>query len=382
MATLRFDLSRRAVRRLGWSLLALNLVFTAGTALFINEWNHRDWHGPLGRWIIDRVLVQFHLATENVVAAWYSSMLLLSVGVAAALTFAVERRATAVHREDRESSGSLVKNGSGRLLTHGWLLVAIVFAGLSLDELGSFHERLGMLHRQGVAAVGWVYVLIVPIVLVGLFLLAFAWVRLRRVAAAAALFAVGTLLFLADPVLELAEMALLRAGRGNDLFVHNMLLVIEEGIVELGGALCFLLGTLIYIRRTAGDGPHTFTLGDSAAVLASAIAALAMTAAVPAAHWFVALLPPGDTGIPDDWFPAAMLYLLAIAVLANRGRRALPEAGVALALSAAAGAALYGYLGWFVRIGYPGEALDAALTAAAGIVLCVEAAREPRLPSP
>jgi hypothetical protein len=160
-------------------------------------------------------------------------------------------------------------------------------------------------------------------------------------------------------------MALLRAGRGDDLAIHNGLLVIEEGIVELGGALCFLLGVLVYIRRTSGDGPHRFEISPRATAWIAA-AGLIMTAGVPAAHWFVAQLPPGDTGVPDNWFPAAALYLLALRYTFVQTRRPA-LAAAAVAASAFVGAAIVGYWGWFQRIGYPGEALDAALTAVAAI---------------
>jgi hypothetical protein len=360
--TVQVGTGSRAIRRLGLVLLAINLVFTAGTALFIEEWNHLDWHGRAGRWLINRVLVQFHLATENVVAAWYSSMLLLTVGLAAALAFALEK-GTAPFFPSRGQSAD------GHLFSYGWLALAAAFAGLSLDELGSLHERLGMIRHAGAGAQGWVYVLGVPIVAMAGFMAAFAWVRLRRVPAALGLFAAGIALFVSDPIFELAEMTLLRAGRGNDLAIHNALLVVEEGIVELGGALCFLLGVLTYIRRTAGEGPHVFEI-TTRAVPWIATAGLLMTAAVPAAHWFVAQLPPGDTGIPDDWFPAAALYGLALLSLLRRDRRIAPAAA-ALTLSACFGAAVFGYWGWFQRIGYPGEALDAAVTAVAAIVAIV-----------
>lgn len=355
MATLRLDLSRNAIRLTGWSLLAANLVFTAGTALFIREWQHRDWHGTRARWVVDHVLVQFHLATENVVAAWYSSMLLLSVSLAAGAAFALDRRQPT--------------RGLPAVSTAGWLIVAATFAALSLDELGSFHERLGMLRHGGDHAPGWVYALVIPIAAVGIFMFAFAWVRLRRVPAAAALFALGTALFLSDPVFELTEMSLLRAGMGNDLAIHNVLLVVEEGIVELGGALCFLLGVLEYMRRTAGDGMHAFNWTGPRPPVAIASAGLLLTAGVPAAHWLVAQLPPGDTGIPDNWFPAATLYMAAVLAVAIRGRGAHAAAVVALCASAAFGAGFYGYLHWFARIGYPGEALDAAVTAVASIAI-------------
>jgi hypothetical protein len=349
----RVDLTGRMVIRLAVGLAAANLIFTVGTAAFIHYWAVRDAYGPRGRAFIDYVLVQFHLATENVIAAWYSSMLLLSVAAAAVVAYALDRRHA--------------RAGLERLVETCWLVVAGCFALLSLDEIASLHERLGMVTRGGSAATGWVYVLAVPIGLIALFMAAFAWLRLRRARAAAAFFVAGIALFLSNPVMELIEMSLLHGG--GSIAVHDILLVVEEGLAELGGTLCFLLGVLLYIRATAGPGPHEFSLDTPAATHGLAAGVLLLTAGVPVTRWFVDRLPAGDTGIPDNWFPAAALYLLALLLLAARGTRALPLAAAAVALSAAFGASLYGYAGWFHRIGYPGTALATAVTAVASIAI-------------
>lgn len=338
---------------LGLSLAAVNLVFTAGTAAFIHYWAEREVYGPRGRAFIDVVLVQVHLATENVIAAWYSSMLLLSVAIAAVVAYALDRRHS--------------HTGLERVVETGWLVIAACFALLSLDEIGSLHERLGMVTRGGSAARGWVYVLAVPIGVIGLLLAAFAWLRLRRAPAAAAFFVAGIALFLSNPVMELIEMSLLHGG--GSMRIHDTLLVVEEGLAELGGTLCFLLGVLLYIRATAGPGPHDFALDTPAALHAFAAGGLLLTAGVPVTRWFVDRLPPGDTGIPDNWFAAAALYLLALLALATRGTRALPLAAGSIVLSAAFGASLYGYVSLFHRIGYPGTALAAAVTAVAFIAI-------------
>ena len=154
------------VARMGLGLAAANLIFTAGTAAFIHYWAARDVYGPRGRALLNYVLVQFHLATENVVAAWYSSMLLLTVAIAAVIAFACDRRQS--HR------------GLERAIDAGWLVIAGCFALLSLDEIGSLHERIGMVTRGDSAPNGWVYALAVPIGLIALFMAAFAWLRLRR----------------------------------------------------------------------------------------------------------------------------------------------------------------------------------------------------------
>ena len=344
----------------GLALAATNLIFTAGTAVFIHFWAVRDTYGPRGRAFIDYLLVQFHLATENVIASWYSSMLLLSVASAAVIAYALDRRQA--------------QAGLERLVESGWLLIAACFAVLSLDEIGSLHERVGMITRGTARATGWVYVLAVPIGAIGLLMAAFAWLRLRRAPAAAAFFVTGIALFLSNPVMELIEMSLLHGG--GSIRIHDTLLVVEEGLAELGGTLCFLIGVLLYIRATAGAGPHEFALDTPEAIHALATGALLLTAGVPAMRWLVDRLPAGDTGIPDNWFPAAVLYLLALFALTTRGTRAIPFAAGAIALSAAFGASLYGYVGWFHRLGYPGTALATAVTAVASIAI-LQIARDP-----
>ena len=124
------DLSRRVRRRLALLVIALNLIFTAGMVAFLYYWPQRDYFGPRGRAFVDHVLVQFHLGAENVVAAWYSSMLLLLVAVVCVMAYALDRRHA--HGWFR------------RTLAMGWLPLAAAFTVLSLDEVGSIHERVGM----------------------------------------------------------------------------------------------------------------------------------------------------------------------------------------------------------------------------------------------
>ena len=79
---LQLKLDRKSLTHLTVVLTALNILFITGMAVFVSLWERRDSYGPSGRYLIERVLVQFHLGTENVVAAWYSSMLLLLVTLA------------------------------------------------------------------------------------------------------------------------------------------------------------------------------------------------------------------------------------------------------------------------------------------------------------
>ena len=73
------------------------------------------------------VLAQLDLLRENNLATWWSSMVLLLIAILCAVAWRADPRP----RED-----------GGPVLPLAWLFLAGVFALLSLDEVGSLHERL------------------------------------------------------------------------------------------------------------------------------------------------------------------------------------------------------------------------------------------------
>ena len=333
----RVQLGRPLTRRAFVALTFFNIFFTATTAAFIALWARKAELSPALNTFTRHVLVQGHLATENVIAAWYSSMLLLVTAGAALLAFAADKRAGAW------------------ALRVGWLLFAAVFALLSLDEIGSFHERVGMLTHAATAnkSLGWAYLLAVPIGAVGLFMLAFGWFHVRRVRATFVLFAAGVGLFMLNPVLEAIEMAMIHgAGATQGTWqrsLHDLLLVLEEGGLELFGILCFLAAVVMYVRTRAGD---VSVWPASTRHLAWSVRALTLLAlaGITAVDRVIARLPPGDTGVPEHWFPAAALLL--VAVIAATLVRSDPARGssmliaVSIALSAFFGAGLHAYPTW------------------------------------
>ena len=332
MRPLTVRLDRPALQRLAILLGCCNGLFIGGMMVFLHFWDRREHFGPRGRAFIDHLLVQFHLGVENVVAAWYSSMLLLLVAAACGVAFALDRR--------RQVAGP---NGPSHLVDYAWIVFGCGFAALSLDEIGSFHERIGMMTSLNRASwlphqatpVGWVVLFAVPIAAFAMGMLAFGWLRLRHAPWALALFAVGVGLYLCDPLLEVFEGAV--KDRGGALLLLER--VLEEGVAELGGSCCILFGVLAYCHHVVG-GRHTAFDPPSPGLVLVATAALTM--AIPVAHAAVLGLPAADTGIPENWFPAATLFMLAI-LLAAGGRAG--AGAIALAMSAFLGAGLYGYAG-------------------------------------
>lgn len=275
----------RTHRRLIRWVLGLDLFFTAGTLLFVYSWGPLAARGPALQTFANFWLVQLHLGAENVVAAWYSSMLLLAVALAACLAFAVERKQKPSPRGYR---------------SYAWLVLAAVFTLLSLDEIGSFHERLGWL----------------------------PWTNHWVVA-----------------------------------------------VVQLGVATAILAGVLAHVRRVGGDKVQRFRV-RSRARAAIGIGGALMTIAAAATHHYAAQLPQGDTGMPENWFPAAVFLVIARRSLAKRRkwrhrRRAAPIAALALILSAYFGAGLYGYSEWLGVIGWPHVAVIATGAAALWLWLSV-----------
>lgn len=332
----RIQLSRAFLWRHVIALSFINVVFTLTTAVFILLWARMEGLGPGLQTFTKYVLVQGHLATENVLAVWYSSMLLLLVALATACAWAVDRR-----------------KGVGAL-RHGWLVFAAAFALLSLDEIGSLHERTGMLTTAGHKAGGWIYVLGLPILAVGGFMLGFAWFHLRRLRMTFWLMAAGVGLFLLNPLLEKVEMAMIHgAGAIQGTWqrhLHDVLLVLEEGGAELFGTLCFLVAVLLYLRQVEGDAP-VMTIDSGAAIAVWRTGAVLFVIGALILGWIVARLPEGDTGIPQHWFPAAACLILALAALtrehdSGEHRASMALAAICLALSGFFGAGLHGYTTW------------------------------------
>jgi hypothetical protein len=271
------------------------------------------------------VLVQGHLATENVIAVWYSSMLLLSVAALSAAAWMVDNR----RREG--------------ILRHGWLGFAAIFTLLSMDELGSLHERVGMLPIVHGEAVGWVYLLAVPMGLVAILMVAFAALHLRRVPRAFLLIAIGVGLYVLNPFSEDLELAMNQSGAA--LWLRITRTLVEEVVLELTGTLCFAAGVCTYVAAKADDRLEWAMTKRTLRLVCWLIIGSLMVPA-RASLWIDGALPLGDRGMLQNWFPAAawiVVAALAITAVSRRRWPSLTIASVATAASAFFGVGLYLY---------------------------------------
>lgn len=222
-----------------------------------------------GKWVLS---YPFNLANEMNLATWWSGIVLLAVGLVCYELFC---------------RGGLPSS------RRAWLLLAAVFAGLSLDEIGSIHERLGGFSK------------ILPIAAVLAMLLVLTLLTLSRNAETRtpSLF-IGTGFFLFGLVVfqEFLEHAVTYPEWSRGLRVG-----VEEG-TELAGALVALYGAVFATGRRSG--------GLDAALARIPTAMLTL----PVATGFVlhaagALILPGAIdlaagGNPLVWYPSAMAFLL------------------------------------------------------------------------
>jgi hypothetical protein len=312
----RVQLSPRRIRSVAVLISALSLLLLLATYL-----GHT--FAPDQPWRIRYLALQVDLGRENNAAAWYASMLLLTVALAMAACFVLDLRTAADRR--------------GRVLALGWLAIAALFAGLSLDELGSLHERINTVRmiedmknplRIGVA--GWVGILAIPALLVCGLVVAFGWLRLRQSRSAFVLMCAGLLMFATVPLQEAIELANWSASEQRGAGP----LLLEEG-TELFASLCLLLAALqfAYMRASPGDATErvvSFKPGVGVLIGLQAGVALAMA--------FVQFALPGimdlqDTrGVTLNWFPAAMAFVIALsaahAAIDAKARSGEPASGV------------------------------------------------------
>jgi hypothetical protein len=339
----QIELTTRQLTILLSTLFLMNLLLLAGTWSAAHYFNEHGWGGNPS--LLKNVLFQVNLALENVVATWYSSMLLLTTAVMAGVCFLADRQ-----------------EGAGRrqlFFSYGWLVFCGVFALLSFDEMGSVHEYFGKdaYNEQADAFTRYagLVVFYAAIALVAGFMVAFGLVHLRRVPLSFVLVGAGVLLFISNPFQEHFEWGFYQRGATRPV----VLLLFEEGS-ELFGTLCFLGATVAYAayatrRKPGGAGLPAISVTATAnrkSVQAGVLAILgAMAVLLIGLQLFLGHVDDTRSGIPQNWLPSAIAFAVALmglylfVSLPRNGVKGVLFfgllAGVALALSAYYGSNLY-----------------------------------------
>jgi hypothetical protein len=210
---------RRALVTIVATIAVGHLVFLGGTA-FVHVWTADvAWTElPKAKW----ALIHLSLAREATVASWWSSTIFGLGGVVALIWAAAE-----------------YGRGRAAMRCWAWLLAGVVLLGLSLDEVGTLHERMLGDDVAGASdafqSPGPWLVPVVPAVLLLVF--GVNHVRGRRIGAAAWLGCLG--------VLSLTTVGIQERLETFDVEVRPLgWLLLEEG-TELAGSLLIVVALLI-----------------------------------------------------------------------------------------------------------------------------------------
>ncbi len=272
-------------------VIVINILFLAGTWLHAEKVIFPD--SVTAQWW----LAQFNFGKENVLAAWYSSMLMFCIGLAAALCFWADMRRT--------------ENKAGRILNYGWLVMAGIFIVLSFDEMGSFHEMLSQtpLFKKAGGGQGKL-VFFALIGAVAIFMAVFFFTKFKTNKLALLLTIFGLLLFLSNPFQEKFEIESWRNSADPDSWHRPFFfLLLEEGS-EIFASFCFLFSFITYAINTGDDNKVlklTSPAGKSFIVWPAALAAALgiIMLVVRSNAWN---LKGDDNGVPQDWPPAATAF--------------------------------------------------------------------------
>lgn len=229
------------------------------------------------------LLRHFRLTSEMNLAAWWSGVTLFVIGLLCYELYSSGRQARKLP----------------------WLVLAIVFAGLSFDEIGSVHERV--FYGQAFGVGGWrAYI---PYAVVGLSLVGYSLLALlrdpttRRTAVFLAL-GIGTLCSAA-----LHEFVEHRVDWPS--YLRGIRAAAEEGSELLGMFLC-LWGIVPQRKlrsRATGMGPvvpNPLLMVRGSAVLVGGAVIHVATSVFVATHAEI-----GGRGDPAVWYPSMLLLILS-----------------------------------------------------------------------
>ncbi len=304
--TTRVVLNRQHIRLIIGALLVVSLLLALGTWMVGRYWQR--YRLPWDEWpVFYKLLMQTNLVRENDVAVWFSSMLLLLIALTCMLCFAAEPRG-----QDKS------------WLRFGWAISALMFAGLSLDEMGSLHEKIAIWNKS----MSW-FVLLVPfVIMIPIYMLFFGWIQIRRSRAGFVYTLLGVLCFSTVPLFEFFERNSLSATgqqlRNSHLFWQTM----EEG-TELLGMMAFLTATLCFataIVRMPDNSPKETSavvrvelsrrrfLGITTLLTLSGFTGVFVSKA-----YIPIINVAGVNGIPENWFPSALIFCAAVMLIQMSG---------------------------------------------------------------
>jgi hypothetical protein len=114
----------------------------------------------------------FNITREDSLANWFSSMQTLLVALTIWIIFYLSI--------PRDKAARLFKKGRS-----GWLILALFFTFMSLDDGSKLHERLGTFFKESISAelfltYGWQIVVAPFFIVIGVYMAWFLWHQLKR----------------------------------------------------------------------------------------------------------------------------------------------------------------------------------------------------------
>ena len=254
----------------------------------------------------------FNIAGENTISTWYASIIFMLTGLINLFLFYYYKK--------------LTKSKTDRALVWGWLLLSLFFTGLSADEMGSIHERLGLVlfkfsttHPESI----FFTVIMVSAGIAGLYMIWFFIHYFRSHLWALICLVLGIVCIIPGILFE----------EGWDYKMHQLLetasdlkqiigiSVMEEGL-ELLFSWFMLIGFLIILSEVSapanvnGKLPYQtliIPIGPGAVIgstlLLLALAVLGVGIVAPMIEFGI---EGGDTGILRNWFPSALAFTAGI----------------------------------------------------------------------
>lgn len=226
------------------------------------------------------------LSGENSVGSWWSSILLFMA---------------ALHAFD----GYLQHQSARPFQAWGWLALGLCCLGLSLDEGGSLHERVGIVSAD--MGYDW-WVLIIPFALVFLVLVAFAIASFMKEKA----YLRSALVLL---VFGLFALVAVQEEFEHKLQWDDSMLGVRALVEE--GTEMFAILLMLWITADNSGGVFNRTgkaLFGVVSEFYKPIACAVLVILLPVAYWN-ASLPDQQRGHPADWFAAVLFFAAALRLL-------------------------------------------------------------------
>lgn len=187
----------------------------------------------------------FNITREDGLASWFAVSQTLIVAMTAWLLFLIARRQASPARRRT-----------------GWLVIAVFFTYMCVDDGAAVHERLGTAFEEGtgaenLATYAWQYLLLPFFAVMGVFVLYFLWWEMPRavdrlkVAAALGCFALAVAMDFVEGMDDGYRLLVARFGWENDVIRHFSKSV--EEFIEMVGMSLFLV---TFLGRLAAVSPR------------------------------------------------------------------------------------------------------------------------------